>query len=250
MRKEKRLNRIMGKDGRCIILPLDHGMTLGPIDGINDMKKLLNIVNVKVDSVILHRGLIKKYYEYLLYQDLGLIMHLSSSTEIGSYKNRKILTETVEEALAYGCDGVSVHINFGNEYEAEMLKDLSDVVRHSEQYGVPVLGMMYCRNNISEVRDIKTIRHMIRVAEELGVDIVKIAAINGDLYRGIVKDAKIPIVVAGGEKTEIEDVIKNVQAAITNGITGVSIGRNVFQNDNVENVLDKLINIVHTGCEG
>ncbi len=40
--KEIRLERIMNRNsGRTIIVPLDHGITLGPIPGLTDMSKAI-----------------------------------------------------------------------------------------------------------------------------------------------------------------------------------------------------------------
>jgi len=43
--KEIRLERIMDRNtGRTIIVPLDHGVTLGPIPGLVDVGKTIDLV--------------------------------------------------------------------------------------------------------------------------------------------------------------------------------------------------------------
>ena len=41
--KNRRLTRL-GKDGKYLIVPIDHGMTLGPIQGIEDPNLILKSV--------------------------------------------------------------------------------------------------------------------------------------------------------------------------------------------------------------
>ena len=50
-------------------------------------------------------------------------MHLSASTALAPYSEKKVLVTQVEEALTYGVDGISIHVNLGGEDAAQMLKD-------------------------------------------------------------------------------------------------------------------------------
>ena len=43
--KQIRMERIMNRDtGRTVIVPMDHGVTVGPIEGLIDMKTTVNAV--------------------------------------------------------------------------------------------------------------------------------------------------------------------------------------------------------------
>jgi len=37
--KRKRLSRIFKNDGRTVIVPMDHGVTLGPVQGLVNMQE-------------------------------------------------------------------------------------------------------------------------------------------------------------------------------------------------------------------
>ena len=75
--------------------------------------------------------------------DIGLIMHLSGSTSLAPDPNHKVLVKTVEEAIKFGADAVSVHVNIGAQYEAEMLAVLGTISERCDYWGMPLLAMMY-----------------------------------------------------------------------------------------------------------
>ena len=56
-------------------------------------------------------------------KDIGLIVHLSAGTGLGTDPNSKVIVTTVEEALAMGADAVSIHINIGAESEPQMIEN-------------------------------------------------------------------------------------------------------------------------------
>ena len=98
--KSIRIERIMDrKTGNCVIVPMDHGISAGPIEGLIDMKKTVDdVANGGATAVVMHKGLIR-YSHRTSGHDIGLILHLSASTDIGVTKNSKVLVATVEEAL-------------------------------------------------------------------------------------------------------------------------------------------------------
>ena len=74
---------------------------------------------------------------------------------------------TVEEAARLGADGVSIHVNLGSDYETNMLRDLGKVSRECEEWGMPLLAMMYVRGKNIKT-DFQNIKFAARVAGELG----------------------------------------------------------------------------------
>jgi len=61
--KTLRLRRLLPSDGERIILtPLDHGVTLGPIPGRDDVEATLGGLrrSGKIHGVILHKGILKR----------------------------------------------------------------------------------------------------------------------------------------------------------------------------------------------
>ncbi|MEJ2745971.1 MAG: fructose-bisphosphate aldolase, partial [bacterium] len=114
--KAIRLERIINrKSKRTVIIPMDHGMTMGPIPGIADIKTTIDkVVDGGANAIILHKGMIAAGHRGGG-KDVGLIVHLSASTTLSPNPNTKVLVCTVEEALFLGADAVSIHLNLGDD---------------------------------------------------------------------------------------------------------------------------------------
>ncbi|NPB06172.1 MAG: class I fructose-bisphosphate aldolase family protein [Aquificae bacterium] len=249
--KEIRLERIVNREtGRTIIVPMDHGVSSGPIEGIVNVKEAVDkVARGGANAVVLHKGMVRAGHRKSG-RDIGLIVHLSASTDWSPRKNDKVLVCTVEEALRLGADAVSVHVNIGAEGEREMLRDLGAVAKACEEWQVPLLAMVYGRGpKIENQYDPKVVAHCARVGAELGADIVKVPY-TGDpeSFRRAVEGSPVPVVIAGGPKMKSErEVLEMVYGAIQAGAAGLSIGRNVFQARDPERMVRAMALIVHEG---
>ena len=249
--KNIRMERIMDRNtGNCVIVPMDHGISIGPTKGLVDVKETVNsVAEGGATAVIMHKGLIP-YGHRTSGRDIGLILHLSASTDIGVTSNSKVLVATVEEALKLGADAVSVHINVGAETESQMLSDLGMVSKQCCEWGMPLLAMAYPRGpKIEDSYDPQAVAHAARVASELGADIVK-CSYTGDIdsFREVVRGTLAPVLIAGGPKMDSdEEILQMVYDSMQAGGHGVSIGRNIFQNRNVKGMTKAVSDIVLRG---
>ena len=126
--KEVRLKRLFKHSDRIFIAPMDHGVTVGPVQGLTDMPAIVNLIRAgKADAVVVHKGLVKQITDCLSSDGCELIVHLSASTSLAPDPNRKELVSSVEHAIRLGATAVSVHVNLGSDYESGMLKDLGMV---------------------------------------------------------------------------------------------------------------------------
>jgi len=249
--KKVRLERIFKRDtNRTIIVPMDHGVSVGPLEGIIDMRQTVSeMAEGGADAVLMHKGLVQCGHR-TMGKDVGLIVHLSASTSLTPYTNSKILVGTVEEAIRLGADAVSVHVNLGDENEREMLGQLGMVADSAAQWGMPLLAMMYGRGpNISNSFDPAVVAHCARVGVELGADVVKVPY-TGDMdsFNHVVESCCVPVVIAGGPKMDsTHDFLSMVHESLQAGGAGLSVGRNVFQHPRRVLLLKALRGIVHEG---
>lgn len=247
--KAIRSERIFDRNTRrTIIVPMDHGVTVGPIYGLVDLKGTVNqIAEGGANAVLMHKGLPRCTHRGAG-RDVGLIIHLSASTSLSPTPNAKTLVGTVEDALKLGADGISVHVNLGDETEREMLQALGEVTSRATEWGMPVLAMMYARGpRIADEYAPEAVRHCARVGEELGADIVKVAYTgDAESFATVAESCCIPVVIAGGPKLDsTRDLLQMVHDSIQAGGSGLSVGRNVFQHRNVPLLLKALNGIVH-----
>jgi fructose-bisphosphate aldolase/2-amino-3,7-dideoxy-D-threo-hept-6-ulosonate synthase len=246
--KSARLDRL-GTGGRYVVVPMDHGITLGAVEGLVDLEGTVDAVTRGgADSILTQRGVADRVHPNK--NDAGYIVHLNGSTSIGPDENDKRQTATVEDAIRAGADGVSYHINVGSEYEPDQITGLGEVTSEAERYGLPVLAMTYARGH--DVRDddpeefAEDLGHAVRLGEELGADIVK-TAYSGtpETFERVVDSTSLPVVIAGGSRGTDEETLEMVRGAMDAGAAGVSMGRSIFQHEDPEAITRAVASVVH-----
>ena len=249
--KRIRMERIIDrKSKRSVIVPMDHGVTLGPVRGLEDMRKAVNAVaEGGANAVLLHKGIV--FAGHRGYgKDIGLILHISASTNLGPDPLNKVLVASVEEGIKLGADAISIHVNVGAENEPEMLQALGAVAMECEEWGMPLLAMMYPRGpKVKSEHDAEMVKHAARVGAELGADVIKTNYTGDpDSFKEVVRSCPVPVIIAGGPKANTdEEVLQMVEGAIEAGASGVSIGRNIFQHDDPTKMTQAISRIVHEG---
>ena len=243
--KTRRLKRIMQKDNRTVIVPMDHGVTIGPIQGLTDMQTITNqLAKGGVDAILVHKGIAKRVDT----ANAGLIVMLSGMSNRSPNVNAKVQVCSVKEAIHIGADAVSVHVNIGAQDENKMLKNLGKVSEECDEFGLPLLAMMYPRGpKIQNEHEPEAVAHAARIGAELGADIIK-TNYTGDIetFKAVVESCPSPVVIAGGPKCKSpEEILQTTSDAIKAGAAGLSIGRNVFQCESPTQISKALCAIVH-----
>ena len=250
--KKIRMERIINRNtGKCVIVPMDHGISVGPIPGLKDMKKAIGqVAEGGANAIVEHKGLVEEGHRGQG-RDIGLIIHLSASTSLSVYPNAKTLVCSVEEAIKLGADAISIHVNLGNGQEKEMLYDFGRVSYEARTWGMPLLAMIYPRGEkITDEYDVDLVKHAARVGDEMGADIVKVSYTGSmESFQEVVEGCSIPVVIAGGPKMNSDrEILEMVKGAVDAGGAGVSIGRNVFQHQNPKVMIQAICAIVHEGA--
>ena len=249
--KEIRLERIIDRNTqRTVIIPMDHGFTLGQIEGLTNMTNIITEVSEGgANAIVLHKGMVKSGHRKSG-KDIGLIVHLSASTSLNPDPNDKVIVCTVEEAIALGADAVSIHINLGAPNESRMIESAGEISRICNRWGMPLLIMIYPRGKDVSPNSPATVGHCVRVAEELGADLIK-TNYTGDpvSFRRITEACSVPVLIAGGEKAGDLETLVTIRDAIQAGATGVCMGRNSFQRSDPRRFVHSICNVVHYGVD-
>jgi len=247
--KSVRMERIFNRNTeRTIIVPLDHGVSVGPIFGLVDLRVTVDkVADGGANAVLMHKGIPRRSHRGHG-RDIGLIIHLSGSTDLSPFPNAKTLVGEVEDAIRLGADAVSVHVNLGDETEKDMLGELGHISSRADDWGMPLLAMIYARGpKIKDSFDPDIIQHCARLGEELGADVVKVNY-TGDVssFKRVVDACSIPVVIAGGPKMDDEkDIVQMVYDSIQAGSAGLSVGRNIFQASDPSKLVKALHGVVH-----
>ncbi len=242
--KKKRMKRIL-KKGKAVVVPMDHGITSGPIRGLERIEEILP--HLTADAVILHKGMAKLADS----TDLALIIHASASTDLSRDPLAKTRVLSVEHAIRLGADAVSIHVNLGSDTESRQIRDLACIAEECEMWGMPLLAMMYPRGEkIKDPSSSEVVKHAVRVAEELGADIVKTSYTGSvESFAEVLDTTHLPVLIAGGPRIDSDaQLLTAIYDAMHAGASGVAIGRNIFQHPSPESISRAIHLIVHDGA--
>ena len=264
--KSHRLSRLFDVDsGRSLIVPVDDSLIAGPIGGLAGLAETLRaIAGGRPNGVLGFPGHFEQHADLL--SSLGWICNLTASTT-RSVHTRKVPILTVRQAMALGVDCVAAHVNTTSRFESEMLQSLAVIIADARDLAVPVLAIMYPRREHGDDRDdnyesertsnpeffTELVCHAVRVAKDLGADVVKTQYTGSvESFREVVASAKpLPVLIAGGPVRASSDALRMASDALSAGAAGVSFGRNVHSVSNTGAMVRALRGLVHEGlsCE-
>jgi len=244
--KAIRMERVMDRTTKkTVMAPLIHGVGMGPIEGIKDIRNTVDVVSLGgANAVILHKGIVAVGHRRKG-TDIGLILHLTATLENG----KQALVTSVEEAITMGADAVSVRIGVHGPDEESMLKLLGDVSRDASRWGIPLFALMDPGSVKNEENQVQKLMRAARIGAELGADLVRIPySGSADTFKEVVSVCPVPVVAIGGEKKSREkEFLEMVYAVMEAGASGISAGRNIFQYKKPGNMIKAISQIVHKG---
>jgi fructose-bisphosphate aldolase, class I len=242
------------QSSKALIVPIDHGLTLGPIHGLHRLQALRPwLESGAATGVIMHKGLVEKLGGL---PRLGLMVHLNgavriedeSDAEAGRAPDPKPQLTSVDTAVRLGADGVSMQLDVSRRWGSEHLCLLSEVVEQAHGRGLPVLAMVYDKTEAGAAGSLKRLRHFMRAAIEVGADVLKVLPpadlrLLPELLDGIQSDT--PVLFAGGSIGAESDLLALAKAAVESGAAGLCVGRNVFQRSNPAECLARVASVLH-----
>ncbi len=232
-------------NGRGVWIPIDHGVSDFPVQGLEDLDSLIPLIS-HADAIVAQKGVVSHYSG-----DANFVAHLSVSTRhAGERDSDKVLVGSVEESLSRGAKGVSVQVNMGSPDEPDMIERLGMVTQDSHYLNCPVLGMIYPRGenlNVMENDDTKAVAHAARLAFELGCTVVKTKWTGSiESFKKVTSCVPIPVLIAGGPaSSSTKETLEIVHQSIQAGGGGVCMGRQVFSHENPNAMVSALKAIVH-----
>jgi class I fructose-bisphosphate aldolase/fructose-bisphosphate aldolase/2-amino-3,7-dideoxy-D-threo-hept-6-ulosonate synthase len=250
MTKETCLKHFFADDGRTMIIPMDHG-TLVPVPGLGNGKDLIADLREKADGFIVNYGLAVSAAKELKNKGLCLRMDCGNTfvpkeaefRAAGAYR-----LWSVETAYTVGATAVMSMCFPGHVNESEIIADCAALIEEAGDSELPVMleSLPYGLGR-ADAYTPEYIRHAVRLAAELGSDVVK-TAYPGDkeAFRSIVAECYVPVIVLGGASGgQPEDILQMVRDAMDCGACGIAIGRNVWQHPSPLKMASALWSIVH-----
>ena len=238
-----RLSRLIGPDGRCQFLPIDHGYFQGPTRCLERPGETIRDLLPYADGLFVTRGVLRSAVDPD--EDTPIILRVSGGTSVvGKDLANEILTTSVEEMLRLNVAAVGISVFVGSDYEKESLESLALLVNECEDYGIPVMAVTAVGKEL-EKRTARYLGLSCRIAAELGAKIVKTYYSPEDFDK-VTNGCPVPVVIAGGPKCETElEVFEFVYDGIQKGAIGVNLGRNVWQSPHPLPMMGALNGVIH-----
>ncbi|MEN3261744.1 aldolase [Sodalis endosymbiont of Spalangia cameroni] len=262
-----RLHRLFNHD-KCLDVAIDHGIANEPdfLVGLEDIRGVMkSLIAAGPDAIQVNFG-----QADLLQQTPGpkpaLVMRADVGNAYNATRHREMwaVLHNPEAPIlaALQMDAAAVVVNLYQIPDEpgifrQCIENISRLRHACDRYGMPLMieplvmapagqGAAY-----GSLGDVGQIVPLVRLARELGADIIKADPTDevDEFYR-VVEAARCPTLVRGGGKGELADVLVKTAALMAQGAVGMVYGRNVYQHANPSRVVRALMAIIHQGASG
>ena len=237
---KNRLSRIFNpKSGRTVMLAFDHGFIMGPTSGLERIDLTIVPLMQYADCLMCTRGILQTTIPAGVNKPICLRSDAGSTilTEL----NRNLLID-VEDAIRINASAMAVMMSAGDgDQEAITVANLVKAADMGARYGIPVMGVTAVGKQMA--RDSRYFALASRVCAENGANIVKTYYCDG--FEKVAASCPVPVVIAGGKKLPELEALELCYNAINDGAAGVDMGRNVFQSDKPEAMIQAVYGVVH-----
>jgi fructose-bisphosphate aldolase, class I len=250
----RHLGRLLGSDrGFSIIVAMDQGVG-GVNKGFEDpVATVANVIAANPDGVLLTAGLARRSASLFAHRGApGLVMAMDQAIHRDPHGAGPAVAHapgfSVEEAMRLGADAVKTMLIMGGDSRADQLQNMAYLAKAGEQcrhWELPLMIEPYLwgveipsdpRGRAEVAAD------AARIAVELGADLIKVEYSGDfDIFAELVRTSPVPVVVLGGPKRSTQrEVVANVIAAMNAGAAGITMGRNIWQQPDIERMISAL----------
>jgi DhnA family fructose-bisphosphate aldolase class Ia len=242
--KTRRLARLFGTDGKCLVVAMDHaGFMDKPQRGLEDPEQVIRqVVPAGADAFLLTLGSVQRCARVI--GRAGVWLSVDAQPPL--------LAQIVETALQIGADGIKCMVYPWWDQSPDSVTNFAALAAECLKWGMPLMAEVIPGGFSAgaEGRTPEKISASARVAMEAGADVIK-TFYTGDAesFNLITQNCPVPIIVLGGERVaNDQELILNVQGALAAGAAGVAIGRNIWghaQPDQITRLLTAVIHAEH-----
>ena len=258
------------RHGNSLVLAYDHGTEHGPVD-FEPMPKSADPTHVfevgrhdAVTAIALQKGNAEYYRSWETDHGIDdgapLLVKVNGNSNLPTrddyYSPTQCSVEYAVEEL--DADAIGYTMYAGSLHEDRMWTEFREVQEEARAYGVPVVMWSYPRGKgiqendaYSGQSDPAVVAYGARLGLELGADVVKCKYPGSQDGWQQLEDAVggLKTVMSGGSKRSDEAFLEDVYATISAGGNGLAVGRNIFQREDPEPLLDDLEDVIFEGVD-
>jgi len=238
---KNRLSNIFDSvSGRTVMLAIDHGYFQGPTTGLERVD--LNIVPLLpyADTLMVTRGILRSIIPPTFTR--GVVLRTSGGPSILKELSDEQIAVDIEDVIRLNASAMAVQVFIGGERESQSVHNLTRLIDAGQKYGVPVLAVTAVGRELE--RNARYMRLACRICAELGATYVKTYYV-AEGFETVTASCPVPIVIAGGKKLPELDALRMAWRATEEGALGVDMGRNIFQADAPQAMIQAVREVVH-----
>ncbi|MEM7012003.1 MAG: 3-hydroxy-5-phosphonooxypentane-2,4-dione thiolase, partial [Verrucomicrobiota bacterium] len=239
---KNRMSRIFNrKSGRTVMLAFDHGFLMGPTSGLERIDLNIAPLAEHADCLMGCRGSLRSMIPPE--NTKPVCLRADTGTTILTELNHNVLLGE-DEMIRMNSSALAAMIAVGDAAtEAVTMANFSRLVDYGQRMSIPVMCVTAVGKDMA--RDSRYFSLAARVGAENGASIVKTYYTEG--FENVVACTPVPIVIAGGKKLPELEALDMAYKAIECGAAGVDMGRNVFQSEAPEAMIQAVKGVVHDG---
>ena len=238
-----RLSRIFREGGKTVMLAFDHGYFQGPTSGLERVDLSIVPLAPYADALMATRGIIRSVVPAS--NNNALVLRASGGPSILKDLSNERLAMDIEDAVRIDAAAVAVQVFIGGEHETQSIQNLTTMVDEGLRVGIPVLGVTAVGKEL--VRDSRYLGLATRIIAELGAQLVKTYFCE-EGFEEVTAGCPVPIIMAGGKKLPVTDALTMAHKAMDQGAAGVDMGRNIFQRQSPEAMIQAVNAVVHASA--
>ncbi|MDR5657068.1 aldolase [Halodesulfurarchaeum sp. HSR-GB] len=238
----------IARDGKLLVLAYDHGLEHGPTDfdpvpETMDPETVFDLAtHDAVTGFAVQKGVAEAYYPS--YEDsVNLVAKLNGTSNLWMGEYDSAVNWSVEYANELGADAIGFTLYGGSNHEVEMAEEFAQAQEAAREHDLPAIMWSYPRGQgvKNDTKD-EIIAYAARQALELGADVAKVKYPGSPKAMEWVTESAGPVkvIMSGGSKTSDREFLESVQNVLDAGGDGLAVGRNVWQRENAEAMLDAL----------
>ena len=233
----------LNSDSKIVIYAFDHAAVWGNLAGLERPGDLYSKVSPWADAILTSYGSYRKWAT-IINQTAGLLRCDGGWSPLqNSPYNDFNLYFDCEEAKSLGAKGIICMAIFGDKESEVTLFNVAKLAKSAKKHGLFLIGEVLFSRPVS----IEERCQAVRITTEWGADIIKTEypdSVEG--FNKLLNSTYVPVVVLGGQKKNNPmDILSMVSSVMKAGGNGVTIGRNVWQQDNPEVLAKAIYSIVH-----
>ncbi len=238
---KNRLARVFNpKDGKTIMLAIDHGYFQGPTTGLERIDVDIMPLVPYADTLMLTRGILRSIIPPSVTKPI--MIRASGGPSILKELSNEEIAMDIEDSIRLGVCGTAIQVFIGGEFESRSVVNMTKLVDSGLRYGIPTMAVTAVGREMA--RTPKYFRLATRICAELGAQIIKTYYTDED-FETVTATCPVPIVIAGGKKRPEMDALEMAYRAIDQGAAGVDMGRNIFQSDSPHGMMQAINAVVH-----